>query len=56
MVSESLASVLAAAAPGPTPSLEGLRADFHAAMQEDIDKSFAVRMRQRYPSFVTSAR
>jgi hypothetical protein len=55
LVSESLARVLAAATPGPTPSLNGLRADFRTAMQADIDESFAVRMRQRYPPFVPPA-
>jgi hypothetical protein len=47
LVSETLARVLAAATPGPTPSLEELRADFRSA--------FAIRMRQRYPPFVTPA-
>jgi hypothetical protein len=55
LVSESLAHVLAAATPGPTPSLDGLRADFRTAMQTDIDESFAARMRQRFPPFVTPA-
>jgi hypothetical protein len=55
LVSDPLARVLAAAAPGPTPSLESLRADFRTAMQDDIDESFAIRMRQRYPPFVTPA-
>lgn len=49
LVSDSLASVLGAATPGPTPSLGSLRADFRTAMQADIDESFAARMRQRYP-------
>lgn len=56
LIAESLARVLAAATPGPTPSLNALRADFRTAMQADIDESFAVRMRQRYPPFVTPAR
>jgi hypothetical protein len=55
LLSESLARVLAAAPSGPAPSLEDLRAEFRAAMQTDIDESFATRMRQRYPSFVTPA-
>lgn len=53
LVSESLAQICAAATPGRTPSLEDLRADFHNAMQTDMDESFAMRMRQRYPPFVT---
>ena len=55
LVSESLTCVLAAATPGPAPSLEDLRADFRSAMQADVDESFAMRMRQRYPPFVTPA-
>jgi hypothetical protein len=55
LVSESLTRVLAAATAGSTPSLERLRADFRSAMQADMDESFAVRMRQRYPPFVTPA-
>ena len=55
LVAETLARVLAAATPGPTPSLEELRADFCSAMQADIDEAFAIRMRQRYPPFVTPA-
>jgi hypothetical protein len=55
LVSESLTRVLAAATAGRTPSLEDLRADFRSAMQTDMDKSFAMRMRQRYPPFVTPA-
>jgi hypothetical protein len=38
-----------------TPTLEDLRADFRRAMQADMDESFAVRMRQGYPPFVTPA-
>jgi len=53
MVSETLARVLAVATPGPTPSLEELRVDFRSVMQTDINESFAIRMRQRYPPFVT---
>jgi hypothetical protein len=53
LVSESLTRVLAAATPGPTPALEDLGADFRSAMQADMDDSFAMRMRQRYPPFVT---
>ena len=56
LIAESLARVLAAATPGPTPSLNALRADFRTAMQADIGESFAVRMRKRYPPFVTPAR
>jgi hypothetical protein len=56
LVSELLTRVLAAATAGRTPSLEGLRADFRSAMQADMDESFAMRMRQRYPQFVTPAR
>jgi len=55
LVSDSLACVLAAATPGPTPSLDSLRADFRSAMQVDIDESFAACMRQRYPPFVEPA-
>ena len=55
LVSDSLSRVLAAATRGPTPSLEELRADFRSAMQADIDESFAMRMRQRYPPFITPA-
>jgi len=55
LVSESLARVLDASTPGPTPSMDGLRAEFRATMQADIDESFAIRMRQRYPPFVTPA-
>ena len=55
LVSESLTLVLAAAAAGIAPTLEDLRADFRSAMQADVDESFAVRMRQRYPPFVTPA-
>jgi hypothetical protein len=55
LVSETLARLLAAATPGPTPSLEELRADFRSAMRADIDESFAIRMRQRYPPLVTPA-
>jgi hypothetical protein len=55
LVSESLTHVLATATAGRTPSLEGMRADFRSAMQPDMDESFAMRMRQRYPPFVTSA-
>ena len=55
LVSESLTRALAAATPGPTPSLEELRADFRTAMQADIDESFAIRMRQRYPPLITPA-
>jgi hypothetical protein len=39
-----------------TPSSAALRADFRSAMQGDLDKSFAMRMRQRYPPIVTPAR
>jgi hypothetical protein len=55
LVSESLTLVLAAATAGIAPTLEDLRADFRSAMQADVDESFAVRMRQRYPPFVTPA-
>lgn len=55
LVSESLTRVLAAATTGRTPSLEDLRADFRSAMQADMDESFAMRMRQRYPPLVTPA-
>jgi hypothetical protein len=55
LVSETLTRVLAAATAGRTPSLEDLRADFHSEMQADMDESFATRMRQRYPPFVTPA-
>jgi hypothetical protein len=55
LISELLTRVLAAATAGRTPSLEGLRADFRSAMQADMDESFAMRMRQRYPRFVTPA-
>jgi hypothetical protein len=55
LVSESLTRVLAAATTGTTPSLEDLRADFHRSMQADIDEAFAIRMRQRYPLFITPA-
>ena len=57
LVSESLTRVAerAAATTGATPSLEGLRADFRSVMQADMDESFAMRMRQRYPPFVTPA-
>jgi hypothetical protein len=55
LVSESLTRVLAAATAGIAPTLEDLRADFRSAMQADMDESFAVRMRQRYPPFVTPA-
>lgn len=55
LLTESLSRLLAAATPGPTPSLDVLRAEFRTAMQADIDKSFAVRMRQRYPPIVTPA-
>jgi hypothetical protein len=49
-----------------TPGLEGrspqkptdrkFRVDFRTAMQADMDESFAIRMRQRYPPFVTPPR
>jgi hypothetical protein len=55
LLSESLTRVLAAATAGRSPSLEDLRADFRSAMQADMDESFAMRMRQRYPPFVTPA-
>jgi hypothetical protein len=55
LVSESLTRVLAAATAGIAPTLEDLRADFRSAMQADVDESFAVRMRQRHPPFVTPA-
>jgi hypothetical protein len=55
LVSESLTRVLAAATAGKAPTLEDLRADFRSAMQADMDESFAVRMRQRYPPLVTPA-
>jgi hypothetical protein len=55
LVSESLTRVLAAATTGRTLSLEDVRADFRSAMQADMDESFAIRMRQRYPPFVTPA-
>jgi hypothetical protein len=55
LVSETLARVLDAATAGRTPSLEDLRADFHSAMQANMDESFAIRMRQHYPPFVTPA-
>ena len=53
LVSESLERVLAAAAPGTTPALEDLRADFRSAMQADMDESYAIRMRRRYPPIIT---
>jgi hypothetical protein len=55
LVSESPTRVLADATEGRTPSLEDLRADFRSAMQADLDESFAMRMRQRYPPFITPA-
>jgi hypothetical protein len=55
LVSDSLTRVLAAANTGRTPSLEDLRADFRSAIQADMDESFAIRMRQRYPPFITPA-
>jgi hypothetical protein len=40
---------------GRSPSLEDLRGDFRSAMRADVDESFAMRMRQRHPPFVTPA-
>jgi len=55
LVSESLERVLAAAVPGRSPAMEDLRADFRSAMQEDMDESYAIRMRRRYPPIITLA-
>jgi hypothetical protein len=55
LVSDSLTRVLAAATAGRSPSLEDLRGDFRSAMRADVDASFAMRMRQRHPPFVTPA-
>lgn len=55
LVSDSLARILGAATTGRAPSLEDLRADFRNAMQADMDESFAMRMRQRYPPLVIPA-
>ena len=49
LLSESLTGLLAAATVGRSPSLEDLRADFRSAMRADVDESFAMRTRQRYP-------
>ncbi len=55
LLADSLTAVLAAATAGRAPSLEDLRADFRGEMRDDIDESFAIRMRQRHPPFVTPA-
>lgn len=55
LLSDSLTAVLAASTAGRAPSLEDLRADFRVEMRGAIDESFAIRMRQRHPPFVTPA-
>lgn len=45
----SLTEVLAVAAPGPTPELGVLRADFHQAIQADVDQTHQWLLHRRYP-------
>jgi hypothetical protein len=49
VLSVSLTGLLATASPGPTPSLENLRADFRCAIQADLDQTVVARIRSRYP-------
>jgi hypothetical protein len=49
LISVSLTGLLANASPGPTPSLENLRADFRCAIQADLDQTVEARIRSRYP-------
>ena len=49
LMTVSLANLLAAATPGPTPSLECLRAEFRHAIQADLDETLSARMRNLYP-------
>ena len=49
LLSEPVTSILAASVPGPTPTLESLRADFRLQMQPEVDESLNARLRHRYP-------
>lgn len=49
LLCEPITGLLAASVPGPTPALEGLRADFRSQIQPEVDESFNTRMRHRYP-------
>jgi hypothetical protein len=49
LLREPITELLAASVPGATPSLEGLPADLRSLIQADVEGSFNVRMRLRYP-------
>lgn len=49
LISASLDEILAAASPGPSPSLEILRSEFRQAIGQDLDRTIEAQLRDRYP-------
>ena len=49
LLSDPIAIALTASSPGPTPSLQDLRAEFRAQIQDDVNVSYDARLRHRYP-------
>lgn len=49
LISAPLGEILAAASPGPSPSLESLRGEFRQAIGEDLDRTVEAQLRDRYP-------
>jgi hypothetical protein len=55
LITTSLAEVLRSSSRGPTPSLEGLRADFRQSIQPDLDFTHKAQLHRRYPPPVVRA-
>ena len=55
LITTSIGELLTASTPGPTPLLEGLRADFRQSIQSDLDFTHEAQLRRRYPPPVTLA-